>query len=261
MKLTGIDLGSRFVKIVIYDDEIKEFIRKEKYDTVFFYKNFATIRNRKLIVNFEKLNLPDSKICSTGYGRNNINVKDAEIINEIKAHYLGVIFQHNHLKDFTILDVGGQDTKVIKVRNGYIEDFIMNDKCAASTGRYIENMAKILNVSLEYLTKQIKSPVTLNSTCAVFGESEVIGKIAEGRKISSICAGINLSLAKRIVPLINKLYSEILVVSGGVAKNYGLVHFIKRLLQFKEVIILKEPEFNGAIGCIYNLILKEALSG
>ena len=260
MKYSGIDLGSRFVKIVIYDPEDKKFIKKVKYDTVFFYKNFASIKNRKLIVNFDKLNLTYSKICSTGYGRNNINVKNAEIINEIKAHFFGVIFHYNHLKNFTILDVGGQDTKVIKVKDGYIEDFIMNDKCAASTGRYIENMAKILNVSLEYLSKQIKSPVILNSTCAVFGESEVIGKIAEGKKISSICAGINLSLAKRIVPLINKLYSEILVVSGGVAKNQGLIHFIKKLLSFKEVIILKEPEFNGAVGCVYNLILKETLS-
>ena len=255
MILTGIDLGSRFVKIVCFDSEKNCFIRKEVIDTVEFYKNFAKIKNRKLIVDFYKLAIKSDKICTTGYGRNNVNLKNSVVINEIKAHYLGILFHFNDLKDFTILDIGGQDTKVIKIKNGYIDDFVMNDKCAASTGRYLENMANILGVSLEYLYAQKKSPVNLNSTCAIFGESEVIGKIAEGKKISSICAGINLSLSKRIVPLINKLFSDVLIISGGVSKNRGIIHFIKKLLPVAKIIVPQEAQFNGAIGCVYNLKL------
>jgi len=255
MILTGIDLGSRFVKIICYDVDKNEFVKKEIIDTVEFYKNFAKIKNNKVNVEFDKLNIPSEKVCSTGYGRNNVNISHAKIINEIKAHYLGVLFQFNNLKDFTILDIGGQDTKVIKVKDGYIEDFVMNDKCAASTGRYLENMANVLGVTLEYLYNQIKSPVILNSTCAIFGESEVIGKIAEGKKISSICAGINLSLAKRIAPMINKLYSDIIVLTGGVAKNKGIIHFLKKIVNFKKVLIPKDFQFNGAIGCINYFII------
>ncbi len=256
MILTGIDLGSRFIKIVCFDTEKHNFIKKEIIDTVAFYKNFAKINNKKVSVDFEKLGIPYQKVCSTGYGRNNINLKNAIIINEIKAHYLGVLFQFKNLKNFTILDIGGQDTKVIKVKDGYIEDFVMNDKCAASTGRYLENMANILGVTIDYLYKQIKSPVTLNSTCAIFGESEVIGKIAEGKKISSICAGINLSLARRISPLLNKLYSETLILSGGVSKNFGIIHFLKKIVNFKKIVISTDAQFTGAIGCINNLLIE-----
>ncbi len=255
MKFLGIDLGSRFVKIVVYDTEKGKIIFKNRYDTVLFYTHFAKIVNKKLIVDFSKLNINYDRICSTGYGRNNVNIKSAKVINEIKAHFLGVIFCFNEFKNFTILDMGGQDTKVIKIKDGYIEDFVMNDKCAASTGRYLENMAKILNVKIDFLYNQIKSPVKLSSTCAIFGESEVIGKIAEGKKISSICAGINLSLAKRISPLVNKLFSEILIITGGVAKNKGLIYFLKKLLPIKKILIPNEPEFTGAIGCVQNLII------
>ena len=167
MILTGIDLGSRFVKIVCFDSVKKKFVKKEILDTVEFYKNFAKVKNKRLVVDFSALNIPSEKVCSTGYGRNNINLKNSTIINEIKAHYLGILFYFKDLNDFTILDIGGQDTKVIKVKDGYIEDFLMNDKCAASTGRYLENMANVLGVSLSYLYKQKKSPVNLNSTCAI----------------------------------------------------------------------------------------------
>ena len=255
MILTGIDLGSRFVKIVCFDLKKEKFIKKEIIDTVEFYKNYAKVKNNRLMVDFKRLNIKFDKICSTGYGRNNVNLKGAKVINEIKAHYLGILFQLKNLKDFTILDIGGQDTKVIKVKDGYINDFVMNDKCAASTGRFLENMANVLGVTLNYLYNQVKSPVSLNSTCAIFGESEVIGKIAEGKKISSICAGINLSLAKRIAPLINKLYSETLILTGGVSKNRGIIHFLRKLIPFKEILKPDEPQFNGAIGCINNLLL------
>ncbi len=256
MIYAGIDLGSRFVKIVQYNKNKKKIIKKLKIDTVEFYKNFSKIEKKKLKIDFNKLNISFEGVCSTGYGRNNVNVENSIIINEIKAHYLGIIFQYSKLKNFTILDMGGQDTKVIKIRDGFIEDFVMNDKCAASTGRYLENMAKILNVSLEYLYSQKKSPVKLNTTCAIFGESEIIGKIAEGKKIQSICAGINLSLANRIVPLVNKLFSETLILSGGVSKNKALVHFLKKSLPLKKIIIPNQPEFTGAIGCVFNLLLK-----
>lgn len=246
MRILGIDLGSRFVKVAIMEDGIIK--EKFKISTVKFYKEYCRYDGR-LKVDFKRLGIEGFDVgVSTGYGRNNVDIESFRIINELKAHAYGAIYQ-TKLKDFVLLDVGGQDVKVIKVEKGILTDLELNDKCAASCGRYLENMAKILETDLEDLSRYFEDPVELNSTCAVFSESELIGKIAEGYSFESLCAGVNYSLYNRLRPLLSKFKGRMLLLSGGVAKNMALIEYLKR--DFDEVKVLDEPEFNGAIGCCY----------
>jgi predicted CoA-substrate-specific enzyme activase len=213
-----------------------------------FYRDYCSF-DGKVVVDLKKLDIGEvDKAVSTGYGKNNTNLKLFTQINEIKAHTYGAIYQTD-LKDFMLLDVGGQDVKVVKVEKGITTDLELNEKCAASCGRYLENMANVLEVSLDEMSKHSKDPVDLNSTCAVFSESELIGKIAEGVEVERLCAGVNYSLYKRLHPLLNKFRGQKLVLTGGVANNAAIKKYLQN--DYEEIVSVKEPQFNGAIGCCY----------
>ncbi len=247
MKILGIDLGSREVKMVVFDNQ--KIISKSKISTMKFYKEFCTF-DGKISVDFQKLKFDTSidAFISTGYGKNNTNLNDFIAINEIKAHVYGALFQTD-IKDFVMLDIGGQDVKIVKVEKGIITDLELNEKCAASCGRFIENMASVLEVDVNELALHYKNPVELNSTCSVFSESELIGKIAEGSSIETLCAGVNYSLYKRLKPFFNKFRSDTLILAGGVANNKSIQRFLQD--DYKKVIVLDEAQYNGAIGCCY----------
>lgn len=253
--ICGIDLGSRSVKLVLadIDGSIRE---KHIFSTVDFYREYGRTEGDGLAIDFAKLGMNEIEaVASTGYGRNTIDVVGSLVIPELKAHVLGVVEQTG-LDDFTLIDLGGQDSKVIKVRKGRMADFATNDKCAASTGRYLENMASVLNISMEELAKCSDDPVELSSTCAIFGESELIGRIVEGHSTASLAAGVNASIVKRIRPMVRPLLSDTLVLTGGVALGGA----IRRLLADafgREVIVPPEPQLNGAIGCIRALRMKQ----
>ncbi len=245
MKTLGIDLGSREVKIVLMDKN--SIIHKQKISTMAFYKNYCSYNNGKLEVDVSRLGINEEVVAvSTGYGRNNTDINMFRQITEIKAHVYGAIHQTN-LKEFILLDVGGQDVKVVRVEKGLITDLEMNDKCAASCGRYLENMSGVLEIPLDKLTEYYEAPVELNSTCSVFSESELIGKIAEGVSTERLCAGVNYSLYRKLRPLLSKFKGKRLVMSGGVAKSKSLAYYLAN--DFDEIIKLEEPQFNGAIGC------------
>lgn len=246
MRVLGIDLGSREVKIVVMDK--RQVIYRKKVSTMAFYRDYC-IFNGRLSVNLEKLDIGLSDaFVSTGYGRNNTDLNMFVPINEIKAHIYGAFYQTG-LHSFILLDVGGQDIKAVKVEKGIVTDLELNEKCAASCGRYLENMAQVLEIPIEEMFKHYENPVELNSTCAVFSESELIGKIAEGIDIHSLCAGVNYSLYKRLRPLLSGFKGRKLVLSGGVAYDTALVEYLKR--DYDEVILLPDPQFNGAIGCCH----------
>lgn len=246
MRVLGIDLGSREVKIAVMEDN--KIVEKRKVSTMSFYRDYCNY-DGKIIVDLEKLNLQSiDKAISTGYGRNNTDLSMFKAITEIKAHVYGVFYQTG-LRDFILLDIGGQDVKVIKVEKGIITDLELNEKCAASCGRYLENMANILEIPLNELSNHYENPVELNSTCAVFSESELIGKIAEGVKIENLCAGVNYSLYKRLQPLLNKFKGRKLVLTGGVAKNLAVKEYLKK--DYDEIIEIEDSQINGAIGCCY----------
>jgi len=149
--------------------------------------------------------------------------------------------------DFVLLDIGGQDVKIMKIENSILTNLDLNDKCAASCGRYLENMANVLEVSLDELAKHQDNPVNLNSTCAVFSESELIGQIAEGVSLERLCSGVNFSLYKRLKTILSGYSAKKLYVGGGVASNTAVLHYLKN--DYSEVIPLKDNQFNGALGC------------
>jgi len=168
----GIDFGSRAVKIVLLENgEIK---KTEIHETIAFYKKCRMTESGKLQIIDETVapgvNSSQQPVVTTGYGRNMLTLENSFQIPETLAHALGGQYLTG-LSDFLLVDIGGQDSKVILVKKGKIADFIMNDKCAASSGRYLENMARVLGVSLEELGENVDNPIDLDSTCAIFVES------------------------------------------------------------------------------------------
>ncbi|MBO8168754.1 MAG: 2-hydroxyglutaryl-CoA dehydratase [Thermoanaerobacteraceae bacterium] len=244
--LCGMDLGSRYVKVALMEND--EITGTYQFDTIEFYRKYGRKENDELRVDFAALGLPVAeKLVSTGYGRLTVKIAGGETIPELKAHMLGAMYQTGK-ENFTLLDLGGQDTKIIQVMNGKMVDFITNDKCAASSGRYLENMAKVLGITLDELSRYYQEPVDLSSTCAVFGESELIGKIVEGYSIDTLAAGVNYTIFRRVRPMLLKMLTEPVIFTGGVARNEALKTIIEKELSV-EVIVPPKPQLNGAIGC------------
>lgn len=244
--MIGLDLGSRSVKIV---QMINGTVADAKvYDTISFYRQFGGQGKGNLSINLGELGFEERDgIVATGYGKITVQVEGAIQLPEIQAHVKGAVFQSG-LLNFTLLDIGGQDTKVVKVRDGRAVDFMTNDRCAASSGRYLENMASILGLTLEELSIHSDEPAELNSTCAIFGETEIIGKIVEGCTLPSLAAGVNYTLYRRCAGMLVLLQSDIIVLAGGVALNGALKKIISQESS-REVICLPRPQLNGAIGC------------
>lgn len=247
----GIDLGSRKAKFAAVREG--SVVRLADHDTITFYKRFGRLDGDELSLDlagtalFTAAELADAAITVTGYGRNTLNMRGARVISEIRAHVAGALFQTG-LHDFTMLDMGGQDTKVAQVRDGRLTDFVMNDKCAASSGRYLENMAAILEVPLSELSSHWEEPVKLDATCGIFGESELIGQILRGYPLERLCAGVNQTLVKRVLPMLRRFPAERLVLTGGVALNKALVTLLERETGL-QIIVPPHPQHNGAIGC------------
>lgn len=186
---------------------------------------------------------------ATGYGR--INVPFAtRTVTEISCHARGVTHLFPDVR--TVIDIGGQDSKVIRVApGGKVVDFAMNDKCAAGTGRFLEVMARALEVKLEDLGKlarEARKAATISSMCTVFAESEVVSLIAQGVPRDEIARGLCNAVAERIANLVHRVGLEPRVaITGGVAKNAGVVHAIEGKLGEK-LLIPPEPQITGALG-------------
>jgi len=254
--IIGLDIGSRLTKIVIFEaDSLSSFQIQE---TMSFYRKCGRSEDGRLEIDLASVDVSlgtprlaglssEDRLVVTGYGRHNLNFPAARIIPEPKAHMLGAIFQTG-LKDFTLLDIGGQDTKVVRVVGGKMTDFLTNDRCAASSGRYLENMAAALQLPLEELGQYYLNPAALSATCAVFGETELINRLVEGADVATLAAGVNWSIWHRTKPLLAELVGERIVFTGGVARSRALVEII-RAETGREVVVPENPELNGAIGC------------
>ena len=198
-------------------------------------------------------------IVGTGYGRVKIPFANKEI-SELTCHGKGA---HSFIPSIrTIIDVGGQDCKVIKVnKDGKILDFAMNDKCAAGTGRFLEVMAKTLELKLDDLgpiSLKSKNQAKITAQCSVFAETEVVSLMADGAEVADIVAGIHDTIASRIMTLVYRVgLEEDIAISGGVAKNIGVVEFIEKKMGLKTVKLPVDPQIIGAIGAA--LIAKDEL--
>lgn len=200
-------------------------------------------------------------IVSTGYGRRTIKF-GTRVITEIGAAARGASFLSSPSgRIHTVIDLGGQDSKVISLgEKGEVVDFVMNDRCAAGTGRFLETMAAVLGVGLEEmgeLSLKSKAPFQISSICTVFAESEVISLIAQGRSKEDIVAGIHASIAERIHGMITRVKArEMISFIGGGAKNIGVKKAVEDKLQMK-VWVPQEPQFVIALGAA--LIARESL--
>ncbi|HMF34301.1 MAG TPA: acyl-CoA dehydratase activase [Candidatus Lokiarchaeia archaeon] len=191
-----------------------------------------------------------AEVMGTGYGRHTVDFATKKI-TEITAHARGVQYFLPDVR--TIIDIGGQDSKVISIspKTGKVIDFQMNDKCAAGTGRFCEVMANALQVPLEELgplSLQSNKPEQISSTCTVFAESEVISLFAKGAKKQDIAAGIHAAIAKRVGGMVKRLgVNPPVAFCGGVAKNVGVHKALERELGV-EILIPEQPQMTGAIG-------------
>lgn len=185
----------------------------------------------------------------TGYGRKNYQGADGEI-SELTAHALGGRFVFPDLR--TVIDIGGQDAKVIALSpSGKMTNFVMNDKCAAGTGRFLDVMASILRLDVDDLDAEAAkaaAPAAISSTCTVFAESEVISQLAMGTNKCDIIHGIHKSVAGRVSGLCHRIgVRDDVVMTGGVAQNHGIVEALQEQLGH-EIHTTPLTQYNGALG-------------
>lgn len=188
-------------------------------------------------------------IVATGYGRASIPFAHRQV-TEITCHARGA--HHLYPQARTVIDIGGQDSKVIVLNErGQVMDFVMNDKCAAGTGRFLEVMARALELELNDLGKVsllARHPVTISSTCTVFAESEVVTLVAEGRPREEIVAGLHQAIARRIRAMAERArWRPPVVMTGGVAYNIGAVRALELELGIS-IIVPEQPQLIGALG-------------
>jgi predicted CoA-substrate-specific enzyme activase len=189
---------------------------------------------------------------STGYGRDAIPFSKKNL-SEISCHGRGA----HHLAPLirTVIDVGGQDCKVIRVdADGFLEDFAMNDKCAAGTGRFLEMMAKTLGVEvseLGSLSLKSRKPLILSSQCTIFSEIEVMQLLYSRKKPKDIAAGVHASLVRRLIALIGRVgINKEVCITGGVSKNQGIVSMLEKELDVRFQPLSMDAQLVGALGAV-----------
>ena len=202
-----------------------------------------------------------SYILATGYGRNSLEEFADQQMSELSCHAKGASFLFPEVR--TVIDIGGQDVKVLQIENGVMTNFVMNDKCAAGTGRFLDVMARVLEVKVEdlgTLGAQSTKNVGISSTCTVFAESEVISQLAQDTDKRDIINGIHHSVASRVAGLAHRVgIRDQVVMTGGVAQNIGIVSALEEQLGHT---IHTSPltQYNGALGAAlfaYQKYLKE----
>ncbi len=247
MYTMGIDVGSASSKVVILKDG-KDVVASEVVQV-----GTGSSGPKKAMENaFEASGLKQEDISftvATGYGRFSLDNADKQM-SEISCHAKGIYFLVPTAR--TIIDIGGQDAKAIRLdNNGGIKQFFMNDKCAAGTGRFIEVMARVLETTLDEmagLDEQAAETAPISSTCTVFAESEVISQLSKGTSRNNIARGVHMSVASRACGLAYRggLEKDV-VFTGGVAKNAGVVRAVSSVLK-TDVIVAPNPQTTGALG-------------
>lgn len=247
MYFAGVDVGSRSAKIAIMKDNrlVSHYIA----DTGAASSKIAMMCLNKALESVG-LTLDDiDYVAATGYGRSVVPVASANI-SDISAHAMGAFWGFPSTR--TVLDLGGQDCKAISCNErGRVTAFIMNDKCAAGSGRFLEVMADILGVPLgqmDALSLNSKNRVSFSSSCAVFAKSEALTLIRDGVESADIVSGLHSVIAAQCYKMMGRIGVEKdLVMSGGVSKNAGIVRRIAEMIGF-EPRLLPDPQIAGAIG-------------
>ena len=247
MYFAGIDIGSTMTKVVLTDQagKLLSFI---KGPTGAEHRQLANEVMRQALGQ-ASLKIDDiSYIVATGYGRLNVPFADRQI-TELSCHARGVSSLFPNAR--TVIDIGGQDAKCMRIENGRLVSFVMNDKCAAGTGRFLEVTAATLAIRLEdmgYISLKATRKVSISNMCTIFAQQEVVALLSRGEKLENILAGLHEALASRVATLARRLGVEPdLVLTGGVAKNIGMVKAMGEILGC-EILVPEEPLLTGALG-------------
>ncbi|MBP2025362.1 (R)-2-hydroxyglutaryl-CoA dehydratase activase HgdC [Peptoniphilus stercorisuis] len=243
----GIDIGSTASKCVILKDG-KDIVGKAVVEV----GAGTTGPKRAIEAVMKDANLTEDDInytLATGYGRNSMERANFQM-SELSCHAKGAYFLFPNVH--TVIDIGGQDAKVLKIgTNGILENFVMNDKCAAGTGRFLDVMSRVLEVEVDDLGKlhfESTKKINISSTCTVFAESEVVSQLAQSTDKRDIINGIHRAVAARAGGLAKRIgLVDDIVMTGGVAQNAGIVDSLEKELGHK---VLTSPlaQYNGALG-------------
>ena len=258
MPVAGVDIGSLTAKAVILDDGkmIGTSLLMTGHNSRLAGRGALDLALRDAGIEEGAL----ERVVATGYGRLSIDFTD-EQVTEITCHARGA--HTTHPEAYTVIDLGGQDSKAIAVDDrGRVAEFVMNDKCAAGTGRFLEVMAAALEIDLDQLggiSLQSEAPASISSVCTVFAESEVVSRVAEGVSKVDIVAGIHQAIASRIYAMAVRIpIRERIIITGGVARNEGVVRALEK--RFEATIIIPEmPQHMGALGAA--IVARERCAG
>ncbi|HLB29687.1 MAG TPA: acyl-CoA dehydratase activase [Dehalococcoidia bacterium] len=246
----GIDIGSTYTKVIVLNERW-EIVGRALTKTGF---NLGKAANTGYAMGLESAGLTEKDIAyvaSTGYGRYMASFRDIQV-TELTCHSRGAHFLYPQTR--TILDIGGQDIKAIRIdENGKVKSFRLNDKCAAGTGAFLEKTAKYMGMTTDDIPRlalAAESPVPVSSVCAVFAESEIINHLAGGKRPEDIMAGAIVALAQRAVQLMKRVGLEPdYTLTGGMTKNQAMIEALEQNLKAKISI---PPDglghLNGALG-------------
>ncbi|MGB7620755.1 MAG: acyl-CoA dehydratase activase [Terriglobia bacterium] len=244
----GVDVGSTQTKAVIIN-ESREIVGRALIDTG---SNVGAAAEQSYLEALQNGGIPDEQVefvVGTGYGRYRVTFGNTQV-TEISCHGRGAV--HMFPGTRTVVDMGGQDTKAIRVNpRGEIVDFCMNDKCAAGTGRFLGAAASALEIPLEQLgpiALRAERPVRISTTCTVFAESEVLSWLGKGKKTEDILLGVHQSIAARSIGLLRRVgIEDQITFTGGVARNIGMIEALQNGLGHR-LNVSEDSHFMGALG-------------
>lgn len=244
----GIDVGSTQTKAILIDDA-RSIIARKLIDTGANVKRAGQIVLDALLNESGVARENIGFVVGTGYGRYKIEAGDAQV-TEISCHARGAQMLFPGTR--TVIDMGGQDTKAIKIGpDGGVIDFCMNDKCAAGTGRFLAAAADVLGLTLDEigpLSLKGTNPIRLTSVCTVFVESDILGYLVQKKKVEDILAGVHQAIAARTIGLVRRVgIEEEITFTGGVARNVGMVPALEAKLG-ASLNVTADSQFTGALG-------------
>jgi predicted CoA-substrate-specific enzyme activase len=248
MICAGIDGGSRAIKIVLLDADSLAPLASGIRDQGIDHNALATQLLDELLDSIRCTREDLGRIVATGYTRNGIRAAHTTI-TEITCHARGVHHQHPDAR--TVVEIGGQDSKLLRLDpDGTVRDFVMNDRCAAGTGRFLEVVASKLATDLSALGElalRSRSPASISSTCVVFAETEIIGLLSAGTAREDIIAGVQSAMCTRIAAMAGRTATPPILFTGGVACVSGMREAMESAMS-QPVSIATDPQFTGALG-------------
>lgn len=245
----GIDIGSTASKVVVMDDKKENIIAKKIMPSGWNSKETSETIHKWLNgdLGYED---DDMHIVATGYGRISVPYAD-KATTEITCHAKGATYLMPDTDTFTVIDIGGQDTKVIMIENGFVSNFIMNDKCSAGTGKFLEIMANRLGVGLEDMFDLASkgNPIQISSVCTVFAESEIISLMGKGTPKEDIARGVVDSIVTKVVSLARRKDKDgDYFLTGGFSSSDFTIDQLEKALKAKVYTNKDLGRFAGAIG-------------